>query len=181
MLQSGSSSLTDRLMGVATFKAPVYKEIAHDASAIQPAALIVIAVAIISGLVSGLLGQGGILLTLVTIALGVLLGWLINSWLTAFVAKTFFKGDTNTSEMLRVQGHAYIFQILGIIPVIGSLAAAVLGIIANVLAIREASGLDTTKSILTAIIVGVIVFVVTTIIVGAVVAASVVAGGAMSQ
>jgi hypothetical protein len=168
-------------MGVATFKAPVYKEIAHDASATQPAALIVVVVALLIGVINGLLSQGGILLAIVTVILGVLLGWLINSWLTAFVAKTFFKGDTSTSEMLRVQGHAYIFQILSIIPIIGSIAAAVLSIIANVLAIREASGLDTTKSILTAIIVGVIVFIVTSVIVGAVVAGSMISGAAMSQ
>ncbi len=176
MMQTTSSSLTDRLMGILTFKAPVYKDIAHDPSAMQPAAIIVIAVAVVSGLVSGLLGQGGLIVGLITAVLGVLLGWVIGSWLTAFVAKTVFKGETNTSEMLRVQGHTYIFNILGIIPVIGGIAAAVLSIVANVLAIREASGLDTTKSILTAVIVGVIVFVITGIIVGIFVAGSMVAG-----
>ncbi len=124
MMQTNSSSLTDRLMGVVTFKAPVYKDIAHDASAMQPAAIIVIAVAVVSGLISGLLGQGGLVIGLITALLGVLLGWVIGSWLTAFVAKTIFKGETNTAEMMRVQGHTYIFNILSIIPVIGGIAAA---------------------------------------------------------
>ena len=180
MMQTGSSSLTDRLMGVATFKAPIYKDIAHDPGAMQPAAIIVAITAVISGVVGGLIGGRGLVGSVILAILSALVGWVIGSWLTAFVAKTFFKGETNASEMMRVLGHTYIFNILGIIPVIGSLIGAILTVIANVLAIREASGLDTTKSILTAIIVGVIVFLVIAVLAG-IFAAGTMMTGAVTQ
>lgn len=179
MMQTTSSSLTDRLMGVVTFKAPVYKDIAHDPAALQPAAIIVVAVAVISAVVSGLLSGAGIVFGLITAVLAVLLGWVVGSWLTAFVAKQFFQGQTNTGEMLRILGHTYIFQIVSIIPIIGGLIALVLNIIATIIAIREAASLDNTKALLTAIIVNVIVFV-ATLIIGGVIAGLFIAGAAVT-
>lgn len=70
--------------------------------------------------------------------------------------------------MLRVLGHAYIFQLPVIIPFVGAIIALVLSVIANVLAIREAAGLDTQKAVLTAIIVNVILFVISTLLGGSV-------------
>lgn len=155
-----SKSLVDRLMGIITFKAPVYREVAHDETALGPAAIIVAAVTLLVGIFSGLLGaaMGGLLGGIILAIISALLGWLLGSWLTAFVATRFFQGQTNTTEMLRILGHTYVFQIPSIIPFIGSLIALVLGIIATVLAIREAASLDTNKAILTAVIVNVIVF-----------------------
>ena len=184
MQSSTSSSLTDRLMGVVTFKAPVYKDIARDPNAMQPAGIIVIVTAFLTGIVSGLLSRGGLIFGLLSAVLAIVLGWVVGSWLTAFVAKTFFQGTTTTAEMMRVRGHAYIFNILGVIPIIGGIIGAVLGIIANVLAIREASGLDTTKSVLTAIIVGVIVFIalgIITAILGGIFLVGAAATGQLSQ
>ncbi|BCX05335.1 MAG: hypothetical protein KatS3mg053_3273 [Candidatus Roseilinea sp.] len=173
---TSSASLIERLQGIVTFKAPVYREVAHDANALQPAAIIVIVVTLLVGVISGLLGSplgfiGAILLSI----FGALIGWLLGSWLTAFVASRFFQGQTNTTEMLRILGHTYIFQIPVIIPLVGSIIALVLGIVATVLAIREAAGLDTQKAILTAIIVNVIIFVLS-LILGGVIAGLTVAG-----
>ena len=82
------------------------------------------------------------------------------------VAKTFFQGKTNTGEMLRVTGFTYVFQILGVIPVVGGLVGAILSIIGNIIGVREAAEFDTTKAILTSIIAGVIAFIIVAIIVG---------------
>ncbi len=152
-------SLVDRLKGVITFKAPVYKAIAEDPTADQPALMIVIASAVINALLSTIFrtGQGGLIGAIIASLLTVVIGWLFGSWLTAFVAKKFFNGDTNTAEMKRVLGHTFIFQI---IPVIGGFLA----IVGNVIGIREAAGFDTTKAILTAIISGVIAIVIAGII-----------------
>lgn len=176
-----SSSLVERLVGVVTFKAPVYREIAHDSSALPPAAIIVVAVTLLIGVVSGVLGSSPFGLTgaLVVAILGALLGWLLGSWLTAFVASKFFQGRTNTAEMLRILGHTYILQIPSIIPVIGGFVALVLGIIATIIAIREAASLDTQKAILTAVIVNVIVFVLS-LILGGTIGAVIIAGSAIS-
>jgi hypothetical protein len=159
-----SSTMMDRLMGILTFKAPVYKEVAEDRTATGTAAMIVIAVAIVVGIVNGFLagnsGAGVIIGSIVSSIIITPIAWFINAWLLAFVAKSFFQGDTDTGEMLRVTGYASIFKLAQIIPIIGGLIALVLGIIANVIGIREAANVDNTKAILIAIIAAVIAFVV---------------------
>jgi len=172
MAPASSNALMDRLMGILTLKAPVYKEVAEDRSATSTAGMIVIAVAIIVGIINGLLAGGnGAGVIIGTIVLSIILtpiGWFLNAWLLAFVAKSFFQGDTDTGEMLRVTGYAAIFRLAGVIPIIGGLIALVLGIIASIIGIREAANVDNTKAILIAIIAGVIaaivVFVLTAII-----------------
>jgi hypothetical protein len=168
MQLQGSKSLTDRLIGVVTFKAPVYREIADDTTATGPAALIVVVVAAIVGILGGIIsGQsgGGIVANTITVIIAQLIGWVVGAWLLGFVAKQFFQGKTDTSEMLRITGYTSIFQIVGIIPVIG-IIGGILQIVANVIGIREAAEFDTTKAILTAVIAGVIVLIVTLIITG---------------
>lgn len=161
-------------MGVLTLKAPVYKQIAEDKSATTTAAIIVVVVSALAGLISAFLGAlpGGsgtgivtaFLYAVVTVIVA-LIAWVVGSWLTAFVATTFFKGKTDTGEMMRVTGYTRIFGILGIIPILG-IVGVILSIIGNVIGIREAAGFDTTKAILTAIIAGVIVFIVVAILTG---------------
>lgn len=167
MAPMSSASLMDRLMGIITLKPAAYKAVAEDRSATSMAAMIVIAVAIILGIITGIEGAAGTTTSTAGIVIGAIIssiiltpiGWLINGWLLAFVAKTFFQGDTDTGEMLRVTGFASVFRLAGIIPIIGGLIALVLGIIANVIGIREAANLDTTKAVLTAIIAAVIAFI----------------------
>jgi hypothetical protein len=159
-----SSTVMDRLMGILTFKAPVYKEVAEDRTATGTAAMIVIAVAIVVGIVVGILTNGAsvglIVGAIVSSIIVTPIAWFINAWLLAFVAKSFFQGDTDTGEMLRVTGYAAIFRLASIIPILGGLIALVLGIIANVIGIREAANVDNTKAILIAIIAAVIAFLV---------------------
>jgi hypothetical protein len=165
MQAQAQQTIVNRLTGIVTFKAPVYKEVAEDTTATQSAALIVVVVAVLVGLIgSAIGGSRSIIAAAVSTIVSQLIGWVIGAWLLAFVAKTLFQGDTNTSEMLRVTGYTSVFQILGIIPVLG-IIGSILQIIANVIGIREAAGFDTTKAILTAIIAGVIVFIITAIII----------------
>ena len=156
------NSLMNRLMGVITFKAPIYREIAEDASAMQPAVIIVVVVSVISGLISGVI-TGNIVSGLLTSVLGAVIGWIVGGLLTSVIANA-LGGKTNTSEMLRIFGHIQVFQIIGFIPCVGTIAALVLGIIGNVLAIREAAELDNTKAIVVAILVAIAIFVVATVI-----------------
>jgi hypothetical protein len=83
--------------------------------------------------------------------IGALIAWVITALVLALVANA-LGGKTTTTEMLRITGFVNIVNVLRIIPCIGDIAAAVLGIIGSVLAIREAAGLDTGKAILVAIL-----------------------------
>lgn len=168
----------DRIIGVLTLKAPVYKEIAEDKNATTTAAIIVVVMAIIGGvigaLVLGMVGSslppdqvaqaGSPLGFAVKTIFNAIIGWLIGSWVIAFVAKTFFGGKTDTGEMLRVFGYTQIFQILTIIPCIGGLAALVLSLVGAVIGVREAGEFDTTKAILTCVVAFVVLFVVSIVI-----------------
>jgi hypothetical protein len=156
----------DRIMGVITLKAPVYKDIASDPNATPQARNVVIIVAILSAIFGGAVpviqGSGliaGIVGALLALAF-VLIAWYVNAWALAFVAKSFFKGQTETQNMLRVTGFTSVFQVvtyvLRIIPCLG-FVGTILQIIGNIIGIREAGGLTTMKAVLTAIIAGVLV------------------------
>jgi hypothetical protein len=161
-----TDSLVNRLVGIITFKTPVYKEVAEDKTATSMAAIVVIVVAVLVGLFSGLISNShGVLYSLVYAVVTQLIGWVIGSWLLAFIAKQLFHGDTDMNEMLRVTGYTSVFQILGIIPVVG-IIGSLLQAAANVIGIREAASFDTTKAILTVIIEWVIVLVISLIIAG---------------
>ena len=108
----------------------------------------------------------------------------MGAWALAFVAKSFFKGQTETANMLRVTGFTSVFAIvtyvLGLIPCVGAIGAligSVLQILGNIIGIREAAGFDTTKAILTAIIAGVVVFFIVSIL--AAIGAAIGIGGTM--
>lgn len=170
--------MMERLMGVLTLKAPVYKQIAEDKSATTTAAIIVVVMALLTAVIGAItlsvLGSslpadtphpslvGSIVRTLLT----AILGWLAGSWVIAFVAKTFFGGKTNTGEMLRVFGFTQIFSILGIVPVCGTLAALVLSLIAAVIGIREAAEFSTGKAILTGVVAFIALLIVSAIVGG---------------
>lgn len=182
--------MLDRLIGIATLKPAKYREVADDTTATGQAAMIVIVMAIIAGILGALtIGIANSMLGSSTPGTGVpavpvgsplgafvsgviraLIGWLVGGWVFAFVATTFFGGKTNTGEMLRVFGFAQIFQLLNIIPCIGWLAALVLSVIGGIIGIREAAEFDNTKAILTGVI-GFIVMVVISIILSVVLGA----------
>src|SRR5437660_243965 len=156
MVESTGNSITNRLMGVITYKAPVYREIADDRTATGQAATILIVVALIVGLGQGALRGGAnagttIIGSAIANVIGALIGWYIVSWVLAWVSKQFFQGKTDTGEMLRVTGYAYVFNIIGIISILG-LVALILYLIAFVIGIREAAEVSTGQAVGTAII-----------------------------
>ena len=173
----------DRIMGVLTLKAPVYRQIAEDQSATTTAAIIVAVVSLISGVVGavvlstignqlpqtpgGVSATNPILYAIQTIILG-LIGWGVGSWVMGFVGNA-LGGKTNTGEMLRVFGFASIFNLLGIIPCLG-IIGWILGIIATVIGIREAAEVSTGKAIVIGIV-GFIAILVVSAILGIILAA----------
>jgi hypothetical protein len=186
--------MLNRIMGVLTLRAPVYREIADDTTATGQAGIIVAIVAVINAILGAAAAsiansalvqigtqQGFMLPMLSPLGAGVnafisaFIGWLIGSWVLAFVARQFFQGRTDTQEMLRVTGYTSVFTIvgavLGLIPCVGviaAVAAAVLQLIGNVIGIREAAEVHTTRAILIAIVAAVIVFIIS-LVVGAII------------
>ncbi len=157
-------AIVSRLPGIVTFKAPIYKEVASDAAATQPAAVIVVVVAVLVGLISGIF-NGNLVFQLIITVVTQLISWALGSWVLAFVAKTVYKGEATTAQMLRVTGYTAVFRIIGIIPFLGVIGG-ILQAVANVIGVREANGFDNTKAIITAIIAWVVIAIITAIIVG---------------
>ena len=175
----------ERIMGVITLKAPVYREIADDLAGTQGAAIVFIVATLISGFFNRLVTSTGIHIgSAIVGAIGAvivgLIGWVFTSWVLSFVAAQ-LGGRTNTSEMLRVTGYVAVFNvisvlnILKIIPLLGWLAGVitfvvwVLSLIGYIIGVREAAEFSTTNAVITAIVAVVVNFVIVVLIGGAII------------
>lgn len=170
------SGLLERLIGVVTLKRAIYREIAEDPAATIQAAIIVVIVALITGLI-GYLGQVNTSLPGlpetepslsrgITLAIGELIIWAAGGFLIAQVARYLFRAGTDTSEMLRVFGFSRIFQILFVLGVfsspiaqIVSIAGLALSIAGSVIGIREAGEISTGKAVITGVFAIVLVWI----------------------
>lgn len=183
--------MLDRIMGVITLKAPVYRQIADDTTATGQAALIVVIAQLIRGFFEGLVRinpqtgatnisvVGAIVGAIVAVIIG-LIAWVVAAWVLAFVAK-WFGGKTDTSEMLRVTGYVEIFSIVAILNILSlggsalaiivglvSLIVAILKLIGYIIGVREAAEFSTGNAIVTAIIAAIVNFIIVVLIGGAI-------------
>jgi hypothetical protein len=142
----------ENIIGVFKLDIPTFERIEKDTTQTGPAALIVIVVALLSGLGNGFFNTfsdrpffNGFIGALIA----VLLGWLLWSFLTWFVGTRLFNGQADLGEMLRVIGYAYVPQVLSIIPCVGGIIGLIWTIAAGFVAIRQGLDLDNTKTLLT--------------------------------
>jgi len=166
--------MLDRIMGVLTLKSPVYRQIADDTTATGQAATIVVVVAIIQGLVSGLIQLqpdgtyttslvGALISAVITVILA-LLAWALSAWVLSAVSGA-LGGKTNTSEMLRVTGYVQIFNLVSVLtllvlvsPALACITGlmnfviAILSLIGYIIGVREAAEFTTGKAIVAAIV-----------------------------
>lgn len=158
--------MVDRMIRAAMLNPAVYNEVERDVNATTEAFLVVLIVAVATGIGRLAAGVPGFIGGLV---LAVLL-WLLVAYITYLVGTSLFGGTATVGELLRTMGYAQtprLLSVLGFIPVIGGIAILVgfiLAVVAAVIAVREALDFDTGKAILTAII----SWVVSTAIVGVV-------------
>lgn len=166
--------MIDRIMGVITLKAPVYRAIADDASGTSQAALVLVIATFISQFFSGLVSRtstGSVELSLIGAIIGGILGlviglvaWLFTAWVLATVAKM-LDGKTDTGEMLRVTGYVKVFSLVSVITILQvispalscittliSLAVGIMSLIGYVIGVREAAEFTTGKAVITGII-----------------------------
>lgn len=163
----------ERIMGIITLKAPVYKAVAEDEKATKEAMMIVVAVSVLQGIVLGFLlpVSSGFMGAVSTILSG-LVGWYVSAWLLATIAKA-FGGKTDTNEMLRVTGYVYIFNLAVVFNLaawistsllcVTSLLAIVilvLSLVGYVIGVREAAEFSTGNAVVTALIAAVGAFIV---------------------
>ncbi|MFN2173585.1 MAG: YIP1 family protein [Candidatus Promineifilaceae bacterium] len=160
--------LMDRIIGIFKLDVATFEEIEADQNATSQAALVVLTIAIISGLGSGLgasFMDTNFLGSFISSFIAVFVGWLIWSALTYFIGTSFFGGQADMGEMMRVLGFAYAPQVLSIIPCIGWLVGTIWSLIAAFIAVRQGLDLDNTKAFLT-IIVGFVVIVLISAVLG---------------
>ena len=185
--------MLNRIIGVITLKAPIYREIADDQAATTQAAIIVVIATLVRGFFEGLVkvgAEGAVSVhvgnAIVGAILGVIVGliaWVFTSWVLAFVASA-LDGKTNTGEMMRVTGYVQVFSLVAVLsvlvlvtPLLGCLTGlvglivAILSLIGYLIGVREAAEFTTGKAFVTAIVAAIVNFIIIVVIGGAIAAA----------
>jgi hypothetical protein len=162
------ASFQARVVGAMRLQPSTFEEVEHDATATSQAAMVVVAVALAGALAS----VGWLTLSsVVSLVVIQLLGWLIGSFLVLLVGTKLFPGkntEADLGQMLRTMGFAQsagMFNVLGIIPLLGPVIRLVIAIwvlVAMVIAVRQALDYeDTTKAVIVCVVAWVIMFMVT--------------------
>lgn len=149
-------TLLQRLRGVVTFKAATYRDIATDPAALQPAAIIVGIMALITASVVTLFVPDYPLIAGVSAAVMYVLVWFGGGWLYALVAGM-LGGRGDVGALLRVTGFSALFVVLTIIPFVGFIGS-ILNQAGTIIGIREAAFPDRPDGLTKAIITAVLVF-----------------------
>lgn len=142
--------MINRIMGVLKLDANTFEEIENDQSATMQAAIIVLVVALITGLGSGLLAED-FLSGFLAAAVSAIVGWLVWSAATYFVGTALFGGKATMGEMLRVLGYAQAPQMFSFIPCVGWIFA-IWSLVAGFVAVRQGLDLDNVKAFLTIVV-----------------------------
>ena len=144
--------LFDRMIGAATLDIPTYEEVEHDTTLTGQAALVVLIVAIASGIGGVGNGTGGIISGVIS----AFVGWLIWAGVTYFIGAKVFGGTATWGELLRTLGYAQspgVFYVLAFVPLLGwivHLGVWIWLLVAGIVAIRQALDFSTGKAIATA-------------------------------
>lgn len=146
--------LAGRMMGAATLSIDTFEEVEADTTATGQAAVVVILVAVASGI--GSLGEG--LMAAILAPVFALLGWLIWAGVTYLIGDKLLGGTATWGELLRTLGFAQspgVLYLLAVIPLLGFFVRILLPfwmLVAGVIAIRQALDFGTGKAILTAVL-----------------------------
>lgn len=170
--------LFNRIIGALTFRKDVYAEVENDASFTSSAWLLVALIAFLNQLGSraGLLQHNRFFIWIagaIVAAIFALLGFAFAAWVIGWVGKGLFKAQTDFGELVRVMGLAYVWNGVGVLGVLAAIspalicllspvtiAAAILGLIAWFVAVKEALDLDWVPTIVTVIIGWVVSFII---------------------
>jgi hypothetical protein len=158
--------LTDRIIGAFTFKKGTYAEVEKDTSFTQTAWIIVVVVSFLSQLGSRASAHIGhwVIGTIVGTIFAVV-GFALAAFVIAWVGRSLFKADVTFEELVRTLGLAYVWNVIGVLGVLSALSGvlscllapalfvgAILGLIAWLVAAKEALDLEWAQTIVTVII-----------------------------
>ncbi len=145
-------SMWDRMKGAAMLDVATYEEVEHNADLTTQAAIVVLIAAVARGIGGFSQGENGIIVGVVA----ALFSWLVWAGITYLIGDKLLKGTATWGELLRTLGYAQapaVLLILGLVPVLGGIVGAIVGIwllVTGIVAIRQALDFDTGKAILTA-------------------------------
>jgi hypothetical protein len=145
------------MIRAAKLQVPLYEEVEADIAANNQALMVVVLVAVASGI--GQAGSGrNVIAQILFGLLTALVGWAVWSYVMYFVGTRFMGGTATYGELLRTLGFAEspgVLFILGIIPGFGPIIRALAGIwvlVASFIAIRQALDIDNGKTVITVVI-----------------------------
>ncbi len=171
--------LTDRIIGAFTFRSGVYKEVEEDTTFTTTAWLLVIVIGFLNQLGSNasrhlIRWLGGAVVGTVVVIIGFAVGAFIVNW----VGRTVFKAEVTFDELVRTLGLAYVWNIVGVVGILAALSpaldclltpvtviAGIAGLIAWLVAAKEALDLEWVQTIVT-VFLGWVVMAIITIVVG---------------
>ncbi len=158
--------LTDRIMGAFTFRKGVYSEVEKDTTFTTTAWLLVIVIGFLNQLGSN--AQRNLINWLIGSVVGtifVVIGFAVAAFIVNWVGRALFKADVTFEELIRTLGLAYVWNIVGVIGILAffsttlhclltpvTFLAAILGLIAWLVAAKEALDLEWVQTIVTVIL-----------------------------
>ncbi len=129
-----------------------YNAAENDKALTGQAALLVAIVSLLGGIGTSFVVDHSFIKVMGYSLLTGLVGWVVWSFITDFVGRTVFKGESDPGQMLRVIGFAQAPLALSVIPVVGAFVGSIWALVAGVVAIREGQDFTTGKAIGTVII-----------------------------
>lgn len=142
--------LVHKMIRAASLDVDFYEEIEKKEEATREALLVVLIVGVSSGIGTiGVAGSIGIIKGLIS----AVIGWILWS-VVVFLTGVLFNRRVEMGELLRCLGFAYsphVLNAVGIVPVVGFFILAVVfvwGLMAFVIAVRQALGCETGKAVL---------------------------------
>lgn len=156
----------DRIIKAFTFKTDVYAEVENDATFTSTAWIIVAVVSFLNQLGARANANiGDWLLGAVVGTVFAVLGFAVATYVINLVGRVVFKADVNFGELVRTLGLAYVWQIVGLIGILGAFSVAlaciisplifigwILTVIAWFIAVKEALDLDWLPTIVTVVL-----------------------------
>jgi len=155
--------LIQRIMGAFTFRKGVYASVEQDTSFTTTAWIIVVVVAFLNQLGSqATTNVGNWLLGAIVGTIFAILGFAVAALVINWVGRAVYKADVTFHELVRTLGLAYVWQVIGVLGILASIAgcllapvkivAVVLMVVAWFIAVKEALDLGWMKTILTVIL-----------------------------
>ena len=182
----------DRIIKALTFKTEVYAEVENDVTFTNTAWIIVAVVSLLNQLgTRASTNFGNWLLGAVIGTVFAIIGFAVAAYIINLVGRAVFKAEVDFGELVRTLGLAYVWQIVGLIGILGAFSVAlacitapllfigwIVTVIAWFVAVKEALDLDWVPTIVT-VFLGWIALVVVNLLAGLVLGAIGIAGAGL--